>query len=557
MLLIGVWLWFHPITGAVMRNQLRALAAPTVSPWAIAHTQHEVFSAPFIDAQREQRLIPQYDRLIAVAESLERRHPDDWRIALSTALLRMERATLAQDTTLADEELAVRFESFLLQQAQQLRARFPNQPEVAATLLRHACKHAPASPRNPQAAYAKRRRQIAAQFTALAAQAARTEPDNAYFDHIRAWFLLSQGREEESARAVLQAAAKPRWNDYALAEVEAFRGLQARMGQPQGYVELSRAVMVGYPHIGRLIEIEKAHEAYATRLHRAGNPNEARRLQRAHGRLGALVVAHVFTLLDTEGIELLLIGVRDTLKGDLEAQGLTVRHAQVAPYHNALNAVSREERQQRLYDEANRELRLYKLYWQASTLCALMLLSWLMLALLRHLPVGVAISLLTLFVLIALFVTNALSRLPTIADLAALEPLPPQWLEQLNRGGDIQASPWWLQLWRDLLRAIGITGAGVNPVRAAIGAWLALMPLALGWGLWRSARAKTPALLAAHSFVFGAFALTCLAYYFALWNYAQTSHALQTELQEIFSHQPRFLLKGQGVAPPPNPPPLP
>lgn len=147
-----------------------------------------------------------------------------------------------------------------------LSQRYPERPEILATLLRYATLFTFSLARErenpvptPQALLPPARtsnalkRQYLTERVAWNREASQFDPDNSFFPHMEFVFLYLLGKDKAAMEALHRAAQMPRWDDYPYAEYEATRYFLRQNGVPRiASVEFTSLSMTLFPHYSRM-----------------------------------------------------------------------------------------------------------------------------------------------------------------------------------------------------------------------------------------------------------------------------------------------------------------
>lgn len=174
-----------------------------------------------------------------------------------------------------------------------LRERFPNRPEVYASLLRNEMRQFPLGRaeenyfggRNAPAPAANR--EAVQRVLAWARQGEQLDPSNAFFTGMRVIALLAQRRDTEAIRALQRAAQQPLWNDYLSAEAEATVQTQRLLRSLRsGEIDLAISTSILFPHLAKERSIGRVLIVRAWELERQGKYREALAIRLALARYG-------------------------------------------------------------------------------------------------------------------------------------------------------------------------------------------------------------------------------------------------------------------------------
>jgi tetratricopeptide (TPR) repeat protein len=205
----------------------------------------------------------------------------------------------------------------------ELKQRFPNRPEVYASLLRNEMRQfplgreeesrfggdgAPARPAIPAAV---------ARVLEWAQQGERLDPNNAFFVGMQVRTLLAQRRDAEAIRALQRAAQLPRWDDYLSTEAEASVRLQRLlMNRRSGEVDLALSTAILFPHLARERAMGRVLTVRAWELERQGKYREALEIRRALARYGQRLTEGNSILRTLIGVALIQIAAAPLRTGE-------------------------------------------------------------------------------------------------------------------------------------------------------------------------------------------------------------------------------------------------
>ncbi|MCS7301662.1 MAG: hypothetical protein NZ556_08950 [Fimbriimonadales bacterium] len=518
LLSVGVWLWRHPVVGATMREQWRLLTErDTLTPWTLARASG----------------VP--EPLLSELHAYAQQRPQDWQIALAVSAEALiptppaDRAVFVQQPPL-DVARLQRFES--------LMARYPDRPEVAAAALRLSCQRRQ-NPLRPEA------------WAKIAAHGRTVDPENAFFDQMYAWYLYNQGREAQAWQVLMEGARKPRWDDYATAEVQALNALQELLGEPKALATALHETAVLYPHFAVLRQQARDTVAYAQKLRAAGRHAEANRLLRAQARLGAVMAV------DANNIIAVMVGdviIRLTAQGASDPATrawMAARSAEVQRAITALRSARVEKQVVQLYRRANATLPLYRnaLFWLGFSVLALASALILLLgARSRSSAVFAVLAIAALLVSLLLFGSMRTSALGTV--LEGVEPIPSDIYESLSAQHGLPVQQWTSRLFE----LIGLGDRPRSPFAPLLAAWSLALCAACAYGVWRAVRRGVSPVAETRQALLWLFCIACAAYYINLWNYAHANRAVYQEFRELVDNQSGYYWRRAGVQPPPTPP---
>jgi hypothetical protein len=255
-----VLLLFLPSTGWIVRQQLRMLftTAPEKALMLLLGIKAKYIGLSESKAQKLEEWVKQ-----GLKDAAER-NPNDLPVQISSVLL-----------TTPHTEVPKRL--------QELLKRFPNEPTLLATILRHHCS------RSLRQMSAKE----VATFERIAHEGERVDPQNAYFPMMRAAMLFAAGKEEEALKALVQASKKSRWDNHAVAEaVGNLRLFETAFGRMNGVTKAVLAEMVLEPDLSYLRSAARSAVERAIKLEREGKFDEGLKIRLALIRCGKLMREH-------------------------------------------------------------------------------------------------------------------------------------------------------------------------------------------------------------------------------------------------------------------------
>jgi tetratricopeptide (TPR) repeat protein len=252
-----VLLLFLPSTGWIVRQQLRMFftTAPEKALMLLLGIKAKYIGLSESKAQKLEEWVKQ-----GLKDAAER-NPNDLPVQISSVLL-----------TTPHTEVPKRL--------QELLKRFPKEPTLLATILRHHCS------RSLRQMSAKE----VATFERIAREGERVDPQNAYFPMMRAAVLFAAGKEEEALKALVQASKKSRWDNYAVAEaVGNLRLFETAFGRMNGVTKAVLAEIILEPDLAYLRSAARSAVERAIKLEREGKFDEGLKIRLTLIRCGKLI----------------------------------------------------------------------------------------------------------------------------------------------------------------------------------------------------------------------------------------------------------------------------
>lgn len=154
-----------------------------------------------------------------------------------------------------------------------LLTRFPDDAWLRAFYLDLLCRQIRISSKEPP------KPEILRHGLEVAAQGAAVEPDNAYFDVVRAFLLFAGRRDKEALKAIRSASLKSRFDDHTL---ETYRAQIAFQSLSHAYPAEERVLHFGYTNVSSFgHELVRTTLRHATQRQRDGDQNGALELRAA------------------------------------------------------------------------------------------------------------------------------------------------------------------------------------------------------------------------------------------------------------------------------------
>jgi hypothetical protein len=561
-LVLGVLLWFHPNTGATLRPMLRdlfTLQPQKVSSWMLIH-RWDMFTFPERSqkvGERRRKLTRQrVESLHRYASRLSEQHPEDWRLLFATTLLEID---LRKDQTPHSEYLS--HTEYLLWQIDRLYAlcmRFPDRPEIAATLLRRVGQFS--FRRSPSPFDMEHHQKIMARWARLAQLAERMEqvdPQNAFFPQMRACLLAGLGRKEEAFAVWQHAARKQRWDDYIFAEVEAVAHLAERLDGAHSTTLASSCLTLLLPHFAWLRQFDKDFAIPRARtLYREGRADAADALVWASARNAALVMVYSKSRFGTAGGYGLLkrteasFAPSKTTSPQLLAW-IRRLDTQWAPLVEAIRRDSWSLFQS-LIEDTNRSLRLYRLASQRLAAGLILLALALSLGLMMRLRVPASVIPLLLMFLVVLPLFYWLSQCAMASNLKGVDSI--EVILDASQVSTTGTPSLWERIVEWLTRFLTLN---LDPIPSwtadVIVLWIGLVIITLLLillRLWLWKRVENLWLFVQRSFFWLAIVMF-LGAGAALWQYAPLERRLQSEWRELLTNETRYCAHRLGVPVPP------
>ncbi|MCW3052551.1 MAG: hypothetical protein JWN14_1721 [Chthonomonadales bacterium] len=290
--LILVGLWGAPPTRTFLQTQLRLLH--DAAPFLARLREMGVQERPPVPAQAWK----QSATAVGVA-----RFPKDYTIQVGGALLAASYRPSRIGGPLSSQESYESFQDRYGAKLAAVSAHFPGRPGPYAHMLRYMTGSTVRVSRTVEIelfqtgntpAFGSDRsignRQSWAAFDHAAARGEKLDPDNAYFPMMRAIGLFDAKRDAEGVAAVLRAAQKSRFEDYASEEQDAEWALYLRSyGPTSTLVHQSISISLLLPHFSSLRQVGRVMAYQAEKAERAGRTQEGLALRHAAMRCGVLM----------------------------------------------------------------------------------------------------------------------------------------------------------------------------------------------------------------------------------------------------------------------------
>lgn len=550
LIVMGATLWLHPVTSSVFKEQLYGLFAPPQgSGWTLV-LRGDLWSLP--EGARRSFISQRLDQLIQRSKQMAHQHPDDWRFPLAVVILELDKVEHIHRVSPSERD------QWLIEQLCGLSDRFPDCPEIPATLFRYLWLGVSIRGDRSTPKYQRLLAQLP-RFVELTYRAERADPENAYFPQVRACLLALLGRTEEAIAVWQSAAQKNRWDDYALAEVEALAHLTDSLGYSTSAGTFLACMLQRYPHYPSLREFSReVVKAKANALRKQGDWERANALLLANARNSALITMHSRSSIGFLVGKALLHDARRTLTSTQASPSalrwVIQQDTQLEPLRNAVSKYA-EPSLKRLMNDINQAIAHLHSASQRLAVGLLMMAHALLLAILLRLRTRSALIFLVLlgtsllfFYLIAHGATafNLSGVTPIDYDLI-LNPIPSRRAPQGLWDGFV-----------DWLESIGLVNP--NPIMhwelLVVKLWLQLIAvvivlIALRWLVWK----RTDRLwhFVQGAFFWLAFALL-VSFGILLWRYAHLERDSQSALQQILSNETRYFADQAGVRIPTLPP---
>ncbi len=550
LIVMGATLWLHPATSSAFKEQLYGLfAPPQVSGWTLV-LRGDSWSLP--KGARRSFISQRLAQLIQRTKQMADQHPTDWRFPPAVVILELDKMEHIREVSHSERD------RWLIEQLCGLSDKFPNCPEIPATLFRYLWLDVSIRGARSAPEYQRLLEQMP-RFVELTYRAERADPENAYFPQVRACLLALLGRTKEALAEWQSAAQKNRWDDYAPAEVETFAHLMDSLGYSTSAAPFLAYMLQRFPHYACLREFSReVVKAKANALRKQGDWERANALLLANARNGALIAMHSRSSIGFLVGKALLNDASRTL-ASTQASPSTLRwviqqDTQLEPLRNAIGKYV-EPSLKRLMNDINQAIVYYHSASQRLAVGLLMLAHALLLAILLRLRTHSALIFLMLlgtsllfFYLIAHGATafNLSGVTPIDYDLI-FNPIPSRRAPQGLRDAFI-----------DWLGSIGLLNP--NPIMRwellVVKLWLQLIAVVmvlvvLRWLVWK--RIDRLWHFVQGTFFWLAFALL-VSFGILLWRYASLERNSQSALQQILSHETRYFADQAGVRIPTLPP---
>jgi hypothetical protein len=199
-----------------------------------------------------------------------------------------------------------------------LQQRFPQRPEVYASLLRNQMKSFPLGreeevrhfrggdsvrPANPESAQ---------RVLEWAQRGETLDPENAFFTGMRLRALLALRRDKEALSALQQAAQKAYWNDYLAKQAEAeIAYWRERHGRASGDTDIVITVAVLFPHLASERAVARVFMAKAWQLEQQGRSQDALQIRIALARYAQRMVNEQNTIRTLVGIAIIKLAASE------------------------------------------------------------------------------------------------------------------------------------------------------------------------------------------------------------------------------------------------------
>jgi hypothetical protein len=561
-LALGVLLWFHPNTGATLRPMLRDLfTTQEASGWSLVHQYERFCSKRQPGEKRKQFINRRIESLKRRAIELSKQYPNDWQIPLAATLLEFY---LQYDGIYRTDY----WQLWEIDQLYALCMRFPDRPEIVATLLRYAGYISLRDPIVPIRFPGNRidmylPQQIKVRRARLAQLAERMEqvdPQNAFFPQMRACLLAGLGRKEEAFAVWQHAARKQRWDDYISAEVEAMIHLADRLGEVYSAMILSCWLVIQYRHLFPLYDF---HDHFAISrietLYSEGRTEVADELLLACVRNATLMMTGSASMRGMNmGNELLKKTEKNFVSSKVVSPQLLgwvqQLNTQWKPFRNVV--IKRPHPiLARLIEDTNRSLQLYRLASQQLAAGLILLALALSLGLMMRLrvPASVIPLLLIFFVVLPLFYW--LSQCAMASNLKGIDSI--EVILDASQVSTRGSPSFWEQIIKRLTRFLTLNFDPIPSWTAdVIVLWIGLVIITLLLillRLWLWKRAENLWLFVQRSFFWLAIVMF-LGAGATLWQYASLERRLQSEWRELLTDETRYYAHRLGVPVPPTPP---
>jgi hypothetical protein len=561
-LVLGVLLWFHPDTGATLRPMLRDLfTTQEASGWSLVHQYERSYAKRQPGEKKKQFINRRIESLKHRAIELSKQYPNDWQLPLAATLLEFY---LQYDGIYRTDY----WQLWEIDQLYALCMRFPDRPEIAATLLRYAGYISLRDPIMPIRFPGNRvdlylPRQIKVRRARLARLAERMEqvdPQNAFFPQMRACLLAGLGRKEEAFAVWQHAARQQRWDDYLFAEVEAMIHLADRLGEVHSAMILSSSLVIQYRHLSPLYVF---HSDFAIprveTLYSQGRTEVADEL--------LLACVRNATLMMTGSAGIAGMGTGNTLLQSIENTFVSSKAVspQLLGWVQQLNTQWTPFRSVvikrphpilvRLIEDTNRSLQLYRLASQRLAAGLILLALALSLGLMMRLRVpAYAIPLLLIF-FVVLPLLYWLSQCAMASNLKGVGSIEVDWdASQVSTTG---TPSFWEQIIKRITRFLTLNFDPIPSWSAdVIVLWIGLVIITLLLillRLWLWKRADNLWLFVQRSFFWLAIVMF-LGAGATLWQYGLLERRLQSEWRELLTNETRYCAHRLGVPVPPIPP---
>lgn len=240
---IILWAWMAPHSAERFRWFVMGLLEPNrLDPYAFLRLSKSRTAKSAVQHLRQCAAQPQFS--------------DDWQVELGVAFWEYD---WEYDSELEPNKAIPQHVEALWE----LSRRYPERPEILASLLRHAVwplagnllneRAQGAQPRIARSAQQieilNERRKMLGKIVEWVRQASRSDAENAYFPQMESVMLWALGRDTEAIQALHRAAQKKHWDDYPWVEYVVTRHFLNKNRVPRlGVVEAYNRLTILYPH---------------------------------------------------------------------------------------------------------------------------------------------------------------------------------------------------------------------------------------------------------------------------------------------------------------------